>query len=107
MVEVPAGADQLRVVDAEQVYELSVDLRDDAIQTYTYVTGDGVAEERVEEPYAEWFSTGGTLDETITLHPYLGATWVSPESAVDGTWWVVLKDRRGGLTWVAQRWRTR
>lgn len=105
-VVVPEGG--VAIVDPGQPYELEPVLADDAVETYTFVNRDGEAEERVEEPFASWFATGGTVDEDVTLHPFLPSTWIAPEQAgEEGTFWAVVKDRRGGISWVERRWRTR
>lgn len=103
---VPAGA--IVEVDPNQPYELSVLFSANTVETYQFVNSEGRVEERVEEPYVGWFATGGTLFEEVTLFPYLEATWVSPEvSGTEGTWWAVVRDRRGGQAWITQRWRVR
>jgi hypothetical protein len=95
------------VLQVDQPYEISVDLTDDAIETYTYLNRAGETEQRIEEPFAEWYSSGGKVDEFNTLHPYLPSTFFTPqERGVEGTWWVVIKDRRGGISWTSRRWRT-
>lgn len=96
------GPDQRAVLDPGRPYELGLELSEDAIETYLYRTSEGIDEERVEEPYAEWYATAGTVDEFFTLHPYLQSTWISPAAGTEGTWWAVLKDRRGGVTWVSR-----
>ena len=109
----PLGA--LVHLDADQVYEISVALRDASRERYDFVTGDGLTEQRVEEPYVSWFvagtdedgsgDPGGELLESVTLWPYLDATWLSPaEPGASGTWFAVLRDRRGGMTWWRQDW---
>jgi len=106
--DVPVPPDTVTLVDPGQPYELSPVLPESSIQTYAYVNLDGQTEERVEEPFARWYATGGTMDEDVTLHPFLGATWLAPEEpGVEGTWWAVVEDRRGGLGWVSRTWRTR
>lgn len=100
---VPEGA--LVHLDPLQPYEVGVQLPDDAIEDYVFVNSEGVEEHRVEEPYVSWFATGGDLVESVTLFPYLEATWTSPaEAGTSGTWYAVLRDRRGGMAWKAQQW---
>jgi hypothetical protein len=110
---VPAGA--VVHLDWHQPYELGVVLQEGAIEPYVYVDSDGTTESRIEEPYVAWFSTGGQLQESVTLWPYLEATWISPpapgqesdyggETVDRGTWYAVLRDRRGGMAWLAQPW---
>lgn len=105
-VEIAPGA--VVEVDAGQRYDLGLRLPDGAREVYVFVNGDGEAEERVEEPYAAWYSTGGEVLEEVTLHPYLESTWEAPADAgEEGTWFVVLRDRRGGMVWHTQGWRVR
>ncbi|MEQ1564955.1 MAG: hypothetical protein ABMA64_04905 [Myxococcota bacterium] len=110
---IPAGATVH--LDRLQPYELGVVLAEGAIETYDYLTSDGAVEVRVEEPYVSWFATGGELIESVTLWPSIEATWVSPPAEgqesdfggdpVDsGTWYAVLRDRRGGMSWLEQPW---
>lgn len=95
-------------LDPGEPYELGLELASDAIETYEFVNSSDEIEERVEQPYAEWFATGGTVDEDVTLHPFLQSTWIAPDqSGESGTWWAVLKDRRGGVAWASREWRTR
>ncbi len=103
----PFTVDQLEVpedavleVDPEQDYEIGVFVTDDTIEEYVFVNSDGIAEDRVEEPYVAWFATDGTVIEPFTLYPFLEMTWRSPaESGVEGTIWAVMRDRRGGQAW--------
>lgn len=100
--------DDVVLIDPDQPYELGVAIAEDTIETYSFINGDGLEEERVEEPYVTWYTTGGTLLEPLTLHPYTQADWVSPKrSGIDGIWYAVARDRRGGMTWWRQAWRTR
>lgn len=102
-VEVPPGA--VIEVDAEQPYELGVRLPDGAREAYVFVNSDGEEEQRIEEPYVAWYSTGGEVAEEVTLYPYLDATWNAPaESGATGTWYAVLRDRRGGQAFWIQRY---
>jgi len=90
-----------------QSYELAPVLADDAIQTYDFKNRDGEVEERVEQLYCEWFATSGTVQEFNTLEPFLESTWVAPDvPGRTGRWYVVVKDRRGGLSWLVRDWRT-
>ena len=84
-------------VDAGQTYDLGVTLRDGAREQYQFINADGVVEERVEEPYVTWYTTDGEMLESYTLYPYLEASWTAPEAGgTTGTWYAVLRDRRGG-----------
>ena len=95
-------------IDPGQPYELAIRILDDSVETYEFVNSQGVVEERLEEPYVAWYTTGGTLLESVTLHPYTQADWISPKrSGIDGTWYAVVRDRRGGMAWWSQRWKTR
>ena len=104
-LDVPAEA--VVEVEAKQSYALGIRLPDGTREVYEFVNSDGVVEERVEEPYASWYSTGGTVTEDVTLHPYLESTWTAPDGPEEGTWFVVLRDRRGGMVWWAQPWAVR
>lgn len=101
----PAGT--VVKLDAGQDYELAIGLQDDGIEAYTFLNSSGVVEDRVEEPYAKWYSTGGTVNEEITLHPFMQSTWTAPEEEEDGTWFTVVRDRRGGISWREVAWTTR
>jgi hypothetical protein len=104
---IAVDADTVVVVEAEQSYDLGIRLPDGTREVYEFITSDGVVEERVEEPYASWYSTGGEVLEEVTLHPYLESTWTAPDGPEEGTWYVVLRDRRGGMVWHVQRWAVR
>ncbi len=99
------AADTVVEVDAEQSYDLGVLLPDGSREAYLFVNSDGVEEQRVEEPYVAWYATGGEMLEEVTLYPYLEATWVAPaEPGAEGTWYAVLRDRRGGQAFWIQRY---
>jgi hypothetical protein len=103
-------ADAEVLVEPSQQYEVGAWLADGSIQTYIYVNPDGIEEERVEQPYIKWYTDGGTMLEDATLYPFLDATWEVPSTDAEitsGTWWAVVRDRRGGLGWASQRWRLR
>lgn len=105
-VDIPEGT--VVEIDAGAPYVLSLELSPDAIETYAYVNPDGVLEERVEAPYAAWYATGGQSLEDTTLYPFLDADWVAPaEADVDGSWFAVVRDRRGGMGWIRRDFRTR
>lgn len=97
-VEVPAGA----------TVELTLDVEEAAtIVTYEFVNSSGEVEERVEEPYVTWFATGGEVLEPFNLWPFFMSEWTAPsETGVEGTWYAVVRDRRGGMAWVTRSWVT-
>ncbi|MEZ4234860.1 MAG: hypothetical protein R3F59_01565 [Myxococcota bacterium] len=98
---IPPGA--VVTVEPDQRYDLSVALPEGAIESYDYENSDGVVEQRVEEPYASWYTTGGEMLEEVTLWPRLEATWQAPKETLDrGFWYIVLRDRRGGVSWYTQ-----
>jgi len=94
-------------VEPKQTYELGVVLEEVLVETYEYLTRGGKIEERREEPYAAWYTTGGDMLESVTLYPFTEASWTAPKkSGVSGTWYAVVRDRRGGMTWHTQDWVT-
>lgn len=104
--DVPQGS--VVELDPGELVPLTLLVPDEAVERYVYVTRDGEEEERVEEPYAEWYTTAGTVGDYYTLHPFNTSIFETPdEGGVEGTWWVVLKDRRGGQAWHEQRFRVR
>ena len=80
------------------------ELEEDLIEEYEYLNKQGEIEQRKEEPYATWYTTGGEILEPITLYPYIETGWVAPKSGKRGTWYAVVRDRRGGMTWHTQDW---
>jgi hypothetical protein len=100
---VPADAAVVHV-EAGQSYDLGALLPEGAIETYIFLNGDGLEEERVEEPYITWFATGGEMLQQFSLWPgSLQIPWTAPEEEGEtGTWYAVLRDRRGGMSWYVQ-----
>jgi hypothetical protein len=95
-------------LEPDEKFGLDISILADTVETYAYVSPEGVAESRVEEPYITWYATSGTLYESYTLYPFTEATWVSPmASGTTGTWYAVVRDRRGGLAWRSQRFAIR
>lgn len=100
------GDTQLRrgaVVEVQrgQSYTFEPIFADGSVETYTYITSDGVAEDRVEEPYFTYFTTDGDFNQDYALYPYTEFTWtapVDPERA-EVSLWLVARDRRGGMDW--------
>ena len=83
--------------------EVGIVLDEATIESYTYLNSEGDIEQRTEEPYARWYTSGGSIDEEVTLYPYLDASVRTPETVgTEGTWWTVVRDRRGGIAWVSQ-----
>jgi hypothetical protein len=107
--DIPSGA--TFVIDPGEPYEIGLRLAPDAIESYQYLNIDGEVETRTEEPFVEWYSTAGDVEEFNVLYardPTLGGVWVAPqEPGMEGTFWAVLKDRRGGVSWTSRRWRVR
>jgi hypothetical protein len=107
---VPQGA----IVEVEPglEYTLGVRLDADTVEPYEYLNSEGVIEDRVEEPYVTWYAAGGHVSEPWGLYgrfgddPLLEGRWIAPDEAgAEGTFYGVVRDRRGGLTWVVQDWR--
>lgn len=100
--EIPAGA--VAALAAGQTYEIEPILAEDAVETYTYRTQDGEDEEREEEPYLSWYLVEGTFDQPNSLYPYLSVNYTAPEepAADEGSLWVAIRDRRGGMGWIHQ-----
>ena len=89
-VPVPEGT----VVEVErgETYELGMVLAEGADEFYSYTNAEGVTEERHEEPFATWFSTGGQVREGVTLFGFNESTWraparQTPRSRAPGTSW--------------------
>ena len=91
-------------LDADQPYEVGLTIPDDSIEDYEYLPEGGTVETRTEKPYVAWFTTDGELLEEVTLHPDTQADFVSPERGSSGTWYAVVRDRRGGQAWRVQEW---
>ena len=90
-------------VQAGQTYDFVISLTEGSVEAYTFLNSDGEIEDRIEQPYASFYSTGGTFYQDISLYPYLAARWtapVDPETS-DHNIWLVLRDRRGGMTWIS------
>lgn len=107
-VEPPAGS--VVLVDPAQDYTLGARITEGSDEFYSYTNAEGVTEERHEEPYLKWYTDGGTLLQDLNLFGYFDVVWRSPprgSPTTEGTWWVVVRDRRGGIGWIAQPWRLR
>jgi len=91
-------------VEPKQSYDLGILLQDvSGREVYEFVNSSGELEERVEEPYASWYATSGEVLEPVTLWPFMESTWRAPaEAGTKGTWYVVIRDRRGGMSWWTQ-----
>jgi hypothetical protein len=92
---------EVLTVKAGTTVRLQPELGAASLETYTYVTSEGVSEQREEEPYLSWYAEGGRFDATITLHPYLDVVWTAPkEVGFEGKIIAVVRDRRGGMAWL-------
>tara|TARA_B110000037_G_scaffold219273_1_gene284106 strand:- start:533 stop:1450 length:918 start_codon:yes stop_codon:yes gene_type:complete len=77
----------------------------EAPEDYTFVTSDGEPEVRTEDPYFNFYTTGGSYDTSYSLHgDFQSVTWTAPNAteADQVTIWVVSRDRRGGMGWIEQ-----
>lgn len=99
-IDVAAGATV--ALDRGQTYEIELVLPEEAIETYTYVNADGVEESRTEEPYLAWYLQEGSFDQEYTLYPYVSVQYTSPvePTLAEQSLWVVVRDRRGGMSWI-------
>jgi hypothetical protein len=98
-IAVPAGVRS--VVTAGATYQLSANLADDAVETYTYRTSEGVDETREEEPLFNYYLQEGMFEQDYALWPYTAVEWTAPASPerADQSLWLVVRDRRGGMAW--------
>lgn len=108
-VAIPEGT--VVEVDAGESYKLTPVLQEGSVEIYDYTDDDGLTTKRNEEPYFEWYADGGTVTVSASLFPYLDGEWQAPaaddEGPKAGTWWSVVRDRRGGMNWIAREWRVR
>jgi len=104
----PLPLDEPIQVDPGETLLFAVQLADGSIEDYDHLNPAGEIERRTEALLAEWYASSGEIRRATTLHPFLYSDWIAPEeSGSEGSVWVVVKDRRGGLTWWHQRWRVR
>jgi hypothetical protein len=91
-------------LEAGQPYLFEPVLADDAIETYQYLVSDGAWEERTEEPYFSIYVEQGSPEAVNTLYPFSDFEWTAPADPVDPEMsiWIVVQDRRGGMSWWAQ-----
>ena len=109
--DVPLGGAVLEV-DPGETYRIEAELGAGSVEAYTYQRdADSPTEVRVEEPYATWYADGGEVLATSSLHPNLVTRWRAPEldsdDPTEGTFWAVVRDRRGGMNWASLSWRLR
>lgn len=106
-VEIPPGT--TASLDRGQPYTIAVTLSETSVESYTFVNADGVTETRVEAPYFTWYARDGTFDRTFDLWPYADTVFYAPHApdTENPGIWVVVRDRRGGMSWasVAVRYR--
>lgn len=108
-LEIPEGT--VVEVDAGETYKLLPVLQEGSIEQYSYTDKNDVTSDRYEEPYVSWYADGGELTKSASVFPYLDGAWRAPAADDDGpksgTWWGVVRDRRGGMNWVSRQWRVR
>lgn len=96
------------LLDGGEIYRLGAIYGTGAVEVYAYINPQGETEDRVEEPYLRWYTDGGELLQDATLYPNAEVDWIAPEeSGASGTWWTVIRDRRGGISWIEQTWQVR
>ena len=90
-------------VQAGQTYDFVMTLTEGSVEAYTFLNSEGQVEDRIEQPYASFYSTGGTFYQDISLYPYLAARWTAPvdPERSEHNIWLVLRDRRGGMNWIS------
>ena len=90
---------------AGQTYAIDLALSTDSIEEYRFINKDGAEETRTEEPYFSWYLQHGAFDQSNTLWPYTEIEYTpeKDEAAAEQSLWVVVRDRRGGMTWAEQR----
>jgi hypothetical protein len=102
--ENPLAPDVAVTVERGVSYELEAAVA--ALETYTYVTTDGVTEERTEELEWRWYATVGELgdgfgppdgDDEDTSRGAIG--WTAPDEAGPFALHAVVLDGRGGMGW--------
>jgi len=100
----PHSAGEEMTYEAESVYAIDPVLTSDSVETFVYLNSDGVEENRVEEPYFNFYATEGYFDSPYSLPSHSSVTWNSPVEPSGQTIriWVVVRDRRGGMGWFEQ-----
>ncbi|MFT5582809.1 MAG: hypothetical protein ACI9VR_000385 [Cognaticolwellia sp.] len=93
--------DTLRV-QAGQTYDFVMSLTEGSVEAYTFVNSAGEFEDRTEQPYVSMYASSGEFFQEISLSPYLESRWTAPvdSETSDHNLWLVLRDRRGGMTWM-------
>jgi hypothetical protein len=85
-------------------YELVVVADAGSAETYVAPTPEGEAE-ATEELIVSYFATGGEFSQVRAIDPDnedFRVAWRAPRDVGDLTFWVVLRDDRGGITWTAR-----
>lgn len=108
-VNIPEGT--VVLVDPGETYTITPVLTEGSIEIYDYTDKNGLTTKRNEEPYFEWYADGGQVTVSASLFPYLDGKWQAPlaedEGPKSGTWWGVVRDRRGGMNWISRKWAVR
>jgi hypothetical protein len=105
-IRIPDGA--VVEVDPGQGYDLGVEFAADAVEDYVWMESTGDLREGTEEPYVTWYATAGSIEDYWSIWPSTEGLWIAPvERDVSGTWWAVVRDRRGGISWRAQAFHVR
>lgn len=89
-----------------QTYHISCELSPDSLEEYTFINDASESESRTEEPYFAWYLQEGGFDQSNTLWPYTAVDYTVPDQPTlsQQSLWVVVRDRRGGMAWIEQKW---
>lgn len=85
-------------------YEISVLAEEGSAETYVGETPEGEAETD-EELLVSYFATGGQFSQVRSIDPAnadFRVAWRAPKDTGPLTYWFVLRDDRGGITWATR-----
>jgi hypothetical protein len=97
--ETPLSNAEVFYASSEKTHTLDPVISDDSIELYSYLTPDGVEEQREEQPYFLWYAEGGSFNTNFSLYPYNDIEWTAPKAPFEGHIISVIRDRRGGMDW--------
>ncbi len=86
-------------LEADGTVELDVLPGAGAVETYLFVTDEGVEEERTEHLEARWYSESGVVDAVFDISELRGTTRAGFTPDAPTRLYCVLTDGRGGMAW--------